>query len=160
MNVLRNAKRYAWFVTPYLIITDEMNSAFAMAAKSGVDVRIITPGIPDKKLIYSVTRSYYNGLARNGVKIYEFTPGFCHAKQSVSDDKVATCGTINLDFRSLYHHFENAVYMYKTDCIKDIKKDFVDTFAECRNVTEKYGIRPNLFVRFYKSILRLMAPLM
>ena len=100
------AHDYAWFITPYLIITDEMCHALSMAAKRGVDVRIITPGIPDKKLVYSITRSYYHSLVRNGVRIYEFTPGFCHAKMSIADDLVATCGTINLDYRSLYHHFE------------------------------------------------------
>ena len=160
MNVLRNAKRYAWFVTPYLIITDEMNSAFAMAAKSGVDVRVITPGIPDKKLIYSVTRSYYNGLARNGVKIYEFTPGFCHAKQCVSDDKVATCGTINLDFRSLYHHFENGVLMYDCRAVLDTKKMFEETFPKCREVTEEYRTGRSRFLRFKQLVLRLIAPLL
>ena len=103
------AHDYAWFITPYLIITDEMCHALSMAAKRGVDVRIITPGIPDKKLVYKLTRSYYNGLARNGVRIFEFTPGFCHAKMSIADDLVATCGTINLDYRSLYHHFENGL---------------------------------------------------
>ena len=101
------AQKYAWFITPYLIITDEMCHAFSLAARRGVDVRIITPGIPDKKVVYSLTRSYYNGLARNGVRIFEFTPGFCHAKMSITDDLMATCGTINLDYRSLYHHFEN-----------------------------------------------------
>ena len=158
--VARGAKKYAWFVTPYLMITDEMNYVLGMAAKNGVDVRIITPGIPDKKLTYGVTRSYYNMLINAGVKIYEYAPGFNHSKTFLCDDKCAVVGTINLDFRSLYHHFENAVYMYRTDCIMDIKKDFEETFAVCRNVTDKYGIRPNLFVRFYKSILRLVAPLM
>ena len=95
-----------------------------------------------------------------GVKVYEYAPGFNHSKTFLCDDKCAVVGTINLDFRSLYHHFENAVYMYKTDCIKDVKQDFVETFAVCRNVTDKYAIKPNLFVRFYKSILRLVAPLM
>lgn len=160
MNVLRNAKRYAWFITPYLIITEEMNSAFAMAAKSGVDVRIITPGIPDKKLVYSLTRSYYAALARNGVRIFEYTPGFCHAKQCVSDDVTATCGTINLDFRSLYHHFENGVLMHDCKAVGDMKALFEETFPKCREVTEEYRTGRSRFNRLIQMILRLFAPLM
>jgi len=160
INVLRNARRYAWFITPYLIITDEMNHAFAMAAKSGVDVRIITPGIPDKKMIYSVTRSYYAGLVRNGVRIYEYTPGFCHAKQCVSDDKVATCGTINLDFRSLYHHFENGVFLYDCKVIGEMKAQFEALFPQCEEVTERYRSGRSSVLRLKQLILRLFAPLM
>ena len=160
INVLRNARRYAYFVTPYLIITDEMNHAFAMAAKSGVDVRIITPGIPDKKVVYNVTRSYYAGLVKNGVRIYEYTPGFCHAKQCVSDDKVATCGTINLDFRSLYHHFENGVLMYDCEAVGKIKDQFDALFPQCREVTEEYRTGRSSFLRLRQLILRLFAPLM
>jgi len=160
INILRNAKRYAWFITPYLIITDEMNHAFTMAAKSGVDVRIITPGIPDKKLIYSVTRSYYAALARNGVRIYEYTPGFCHAKQCVSDDTTATCGTINLDFRSLYHHFENGVFLYGCPAVGEIKAQFEELFPQCREVTEQYRTGRSGFLRLRQLILRFFAPLM
>lgn len=160
MNVLRNAKKYAWFITPYLIITDEMNSAFALAAKSGVDVRIITPGIPDKKIIYSVTRSYYAALARNGVRIFEYTPGFCHAKQCVADDEVATCGTINLDFRSLYHHFENGALMYDLEAVADMKQMFEEVFPKCREVTEDYRTGRSRFMRVIQVVLRLAAPLL
>ena len=160
MNVLRNAKKYAWFITPYLIITDEMNSAFALAAKSGVDVRVITPGIPDKRMVYSLTRSYYAGLARNGVRIFEYTPGFCHAKQCVSDDNVATCGTINLDFRSLYHHFENGVLISDCKAVTDIKAMFEETFPRCNEVTEEYRTGRSRFLRLIQLILRLFAPLM
>jgi cardiolipin synthase len=160
VGVLRNAKRYAWFITPYLIITEEMNAAFGMAAKSGVDVRIITPGIPDKKLIYSVTRSYYAGLVRNGVRIFEYTPGFCHAKQCISDDEVATCGTINLDFRSLYHHFENGVLMHDYEAVQDMKKMFLKTFPKCHEVTEEYRHGRSRFLRFKQLVLRLIAPLL
>ena len=112
MNILNSAQDYVYFVTPYLIITDEMNRAFALAARRGIDVRIVTPGIPDKKAIYRITRSYYGRLVDNGIRIFEYTPGFCHAKQCVSDDKTAICGTINLDYRSLYHHFENGVLVH------------------------------------------------
>lgn len=160
INILRSARRYAWFTTPYLIITDEMELAFALAAKSGVDVRIITPGIPDKKLIYSVTRSYYAALVRDGVRIFEYTPGFCHAKQCVSDDTTATCGTINLDFRSLYHHFENGVFLYGCPAVGEIKAQFEELFPQCREVTEEYRAGRSGFLRLRQLILRFFAPLM
>ena len=154
------AQKYAWFITPYLIITDEMCHAFSLAARRGVDVRIITPGIPDKKLVYSVTRSYYNGLTRNGVRIFEFTPGFCHAKMSITDDLMATCGTINLDYRSLYHHFENGCLYADCDAVMDTKRDFEETFKQCREVTEYYTNGRGAFLRFGQLLLRLAAPLM
>ena len=160
LNMINNAQEYCWIMSPYLVLSDEIARALQIAAKRGIDVKVMTPGIPDKKITYGVTRSYYNMLINAGVEVYEYAPGFNHSKTFLCDDKCAVVGTINLDFRSLYHHFENAVYMYRTDCIPDIKKDFEETFAVCRNVTKKYSIRPNLFVRFYKSILRLVAPLM
>lgn len=160
LNMINNSQEYCWFMTPYLVLSDELARAMQVAAKRGVDVRIMTPGIPDKKFTYAVTRSYYHMLVKYGVKIYEYTPGFNHAKTCISDDKCAVVGTINLDFRSLYHHFENAVFMYNTDCIPDIKKDYLDTLQECRDVTEAYVKKPNLFIRFLKSILRLLAPLL
>ena len=154
------AQDYVWYITPYLIITDEMCHAFSLAAKRGVDVRIITPGIPDKKLVYRLTRSYYNCLARNGVRIFEFTPGFCHAKMSVSDDLVATCGTINLDYRSLYHHFENGCLYADCKAVMDTKRDFEETFAQCREVTEYYAEGRGAIMRLEHMLLRLAAPLM
>ena len=154
------AHDYAWFITPYLIITDEMCHALSMAAKRGVDVRIITPGIPDKKLVYKLTRSYYNGLARNGVRIFEFTPGFCHAKMSIADDLVATCGTINLDYRSLYHHFENGCLYADCEAVMDTKRDFEETFAQCEEVTDYYAEGRGAFLRLEQMLLRLAAPLM
>jgi cardiolipin synthase len=160
MNIVKNAKRYVYFTTPYLIITDEMQRELSQAAKRGVDVRIITPGIPDKKLVYQVTRSYYAGLVKNGVRIYEYTPGFIHAKQCICDDEVATVGTINLDFRSLYFHFENGTYLYKCSAIGDIKKDFDDTFPICTEVTDKYKNGRSAVLRIWQCILRLFAPLL
>ena len=154
------AQDYVWYVTPYLIITDEMCHAFSMAAKRGVDVRIITPGIPDKKLVYRLTRSYYNSLARNGVRIFEFTPGFCHAKMSISADLVATCGTINLDYRSLYHHFENGCLYADCEAVMDTKRDFEETFAKCEEVTEYYAEGRGAIMRLEHMLLRLAAPLM
>lgn len=160
ISIAESAKRYVWFITPYLVITDEMIHAFGLAAKRGVDVRIITPGIPDKKIVYSVTRSYYNALTRNGVKIYEFSPGFCHAKMCVCDDTVATCGTINLDYRSLYHHFENGCVMYYLPAVMDIRRDFESTFAKCDDVTEYYTEGRGAALRFGQLVLRLFASLL
>ena len=160
MSIAEGATEYAWYITPYLIITDEMNHVLSLAAMRGVDVRIITPGIPDKKMVYSLTRSYYNGLARHGVRIFEFTPGFCHAKMSVSDDLVATCGTINMDYRSLYHHFENGCLLADCDAVMDIKHDFEETFAQCREVTDYYVTGRGAFMRLGQMLLRLAAPLM
>lgn len=160
MNLIKNARRYIYFTTPYLIISDEMNRELGLAAKRGVDVRIITPGIPDKKLIYKVTRSYYAGLVREGVRIYEYTPGFIHGKQCVCDDETAAVGTINLDYRSLYLHFENGVFLYNTPAIRDIKADFDKTLPVCTEVTEQYKKGRSAILRTGQCILRLFAPLM
>ena len=130
ISIINKAEKYCWFITPYLIITDEMTHALSLAAKRGVDVRIVTPGIPDKKLIYNVTRSFYHGLVKHGVRIYEWTPGFCHAKMSVADDCMATCGTINLDYRSLYHHFENGCFIVDNPAVLSIRHDLEKTMQE------------------------------
>ena len=160
MNIINTAKSYVWFTTPYLIISDELKRSLQLAAKRGVDVRIVTPGIPDKKMTYQVTKSYYNELATSGVHIMEYRPGFVHAKQCVSDDSTAVCGTINLDFRSLYHHFENAVLMFGCDAVMDIKKDFEDVFKQCEDVTAKYAKPKRGPERIVRSLLRLAAPLL
>ena len=160
LNLVSQSNRQLYFMTPYLIITDEMNRALRLAAKRGVDVRIITPGIPDKKLVYAVTRSYYAALAEQGVRIYEYTPGFCHAKQCLCDGRIATVGTSNLDYRSLYHHFENNVVLYGCDAIADIAADFENTFPQCREVTESYRSGRGAVLRTWQYILRLFAPLM
>ena len=146
-------------MTPYLVLSDEMKRVLINACKRGVDVRIITPGIPDKRTIYALTRSYYYPLCQEGIKIYEYTPGFLHSKLCLSDDHSAVVGTINLDFRSFYHHFENAVYILDDDCFDDIKKDFYDTFEQSDEVTEQYAVEPNFFKGLAKSILRLIAPI-
>ncbi len=159
-NMASGAKNYVYYVTPYLIITDEMNYTLGLAAKSGVDVRIITPGIPDKKTIYALTRSYYAQLVQSGVRIYEYSPGFCHCKMSVADDRTATCGTINLDYRSLYHHFENGCVIYHDPSVMEIKKDFEDMLSQSREVTERYRSGRSRFMRMGQLILRLFAPLL
>lgn len=160
ISMANKAEKYCWFVTPYLIITDEMNHALSLAAKRGVDVRIITPGIPDKKPVYRITRSFYNGLVRNGVRIFEWTPGFCHAKMSVADDIMATCGTINLDYRSLYHHFENGCFMADCEAVTAIRKDMEETMALSREVTEQYREGRSATLRLGQLFMRLFAQLL
>lgn len=160
ISMANKAEKYCWFVTPYLIITDEMTHALTLAAKRGVDVRIVTPGIPDKKMVYSVTRSFYHNLVKHGVRIYEWTPGFTHAKMSVADDCMATCGTINLDYRSLYHHFENGCYMVNCDAVLEIRDDLARTMKESREVTEKYKEGRSATLRLGQLILRLFAELL
>ena len=160
-SIAESATDFVWFVTPYLIITEETEHILSLAAMRGVDVRIITPGIPDKKMIYSLTRSYYRHLVRSGVRIYEYTPGFCHAKMSISDDTVATCGTINLDYRSLYHHFENGCLFTDCKAVSDIKEDFLGMMEVSREVTEQYKYDSGKIpTRFVQLILRLLAPLL
>lgn len=158
LNIIKSAKHYLYITTPYLLITEEMSRELAMAAMRGVDVRIVTPGIPDKKLTYSLTRSYYADLVRYGVRIYEYTPGFIHAKQWVSDGEVSVVGTINMDFRSLYLHFENAAYVYGKETAADILNDFYNIFRRSEEVTDKYINKPRI-LRIGQCILRLVAPL-
>ena len=159
MQMIHNAKKYIYINTPYLIIDDAMVSALTLAAKSGIDVRIVTPHIWDKWFVHMTTRSYYRELIKAGVKVYEYTNGFIHSKVFVSDDKVATVGTINLDFRSLYLHFECGVWLHKTGSIMDIKKDFLETINECHEITLE-DCKNNTFMRFVQEILRIFAPLM
>ena len=118
-------------MTPYLIIDTDMTNALIRAAKRGVDVKIIVPGIPDKKIVYTQTSSFFELLSNGGVKIYKFTKGFVHSKVYVSDDKRAVVGTINMDYRSLYLHFENGIYMENVKEIKDVKKDMDETLKDC-----------------------------
>lgn len=160
INMISQAEKYIYFMTPYLIITDELKHALGLAAKRGVDVRIITPGVPDKKTVYAMTRSYYAGLAGQGVRIYEYSPGFLHAKQCVCDGRLASIGTSNLDYRSLYLHFENNVLLYDCQAVRDMEKDFLETFPQCREVTERYRSGLSATLRTWQCILRLFAPMM
>ena len=160
LNMIKHAKHRLYVATPYLIISDEMNRELGLAAKRGVDVRVLTPGIPDKKFVYKMTRSYYAGLVRQGVRIYEYTPGFLHEKQVLCDDECATVGTINFDYRSLYHHFENGVFLYRCEAIKDIEKDFEETIVKCKEVTEYYKSGRSAVLRGTQCLLRLFAPLL
>ncbi len=159
MQMITGAKRYLYINTPYLIIDDSMVSALTLAAKSGVDVRIVTPHKWDKRFVHMTTRSYYRDLIRCGVKVYEYTPGFIHSKTFVADDEVATVGTTNLDFRSLYLHFECGVWMCKTPAVAQIKDDFLRTLEQCEEITEE-SCRGSIFERVLHPLLRLFAPLM
>lgn len=160
LNMINKAKYYVYITTPYLIIDNEMVTALTLAAKSGIDVRIITPGIPDKKIVYMVTQSYYYELVNAGVKIYQYTPGFIHAKTVIVDDTVATVGTINFDYRSLYLHFECGVWMFNTSTIFEIKEDFKNTLAQCDEVTMEKLKKTSGMKALGQSLLRLIAPLL
>lgn len=160
LNLAKTSNDYLYITTPYLIIDDIMRDELTLAAKRGVDVRIITPGIPDKKIIYAITRSNYANLARNGVKIYEYSPGFVHAKQHISDDKCGVIGTINMDYRSLYLHFENGVYIYDEDLVKEMRIDMENMFAQSEDVTSKYSGRRSMRTRIWHGVLRFISPLL
>ncbi len=158
MELLSQAKRYVYIFTPYLVIDNEMRSAICMAAKRGVDVRIITPGIPDKKLVYRLTRSNYVPLLKAGVKIYEYTPGFIHGKSYVCDDEIAVVGTINMDYRSLYLHFECGTIIYKTKSVMDLKKDSLETIAISKEISLN-DCKHALLGTIIDAVLRVFAPL-
>lgn len=160
LNLAAQAKSRLWICTPYLILSDEMIRALGLAAKRGVDVRILTPGIPDKKTVYQVTRSYFAGLVKQGVRIFAYTPGFCHAKMCICDEELACIGTSNLDYRSFYHHFENNVLLYGCEAVADIGKDFENTFRISREVTADYRSGRGAMLLLWQCLLRLFAPLM
>lgn len=159
LNMINQASQYIYICTPYLIINEVIQTALILASRRGVDVRICTPGIPDKKLVFRVTRSYYGALLEAGVKIYEYTPGFLHAKNFVCDDKVATVGTVNMDYRSLFLHFECGVYMYNASSVMDIKDDFMDTISIGKEIS-KDDIVKGQFKSFVDALLRVIAPLL
>ncbi len=160
MDILNRARSYVHIMTPYLILDGELETAITYAAQRGVDVKLILPGIPDKKLAYALAKSHYRRLVHAGVKIYEYTPGFVHAKVFVSDDVKAVVGTINLDYRSLYHHFECGTYIYKSDCIPDIEQDFQNTLSRCRQVTPKTIKNETLYYKITGNLIKFIAPLM
>lgn len=160
LHVINEAKDYVYIDTPYLILDNELVSMLCLAAKSGVDVRITVPHVPDKRTILMMTRSFYPPLIAAGVKIYEYTPGFLHAKSIVSDDKIAYVGSCNLDYRSLYLHFECGAMLYDCPCIADIKNDYLQTLDLSEQISLKKARGANIFVRLYRSILRIFAPLL
>ena len=158
-NLLAGATKYAWITSPYLIIDNDLCTDFENAALRGVDVRIIVPHIPDKKIVFAMTRSFYHRLMKAGVKIYEYEPGFIHAKSYLVDDEYAMIGTINLDYRSLVHHFENGVWMYQCEAIRDLKADIVDTLDKSIEVTSDM-LKTNLLQHMIYSVVRIFAPMM
>ncbi|MBQ1387096.1 MAG: cardiolipin synthase [Erysipelotrichales bacterium] len=159
VNMINNAVDYIWFTTPYLVLETSVQNALELAAKRGVDVRIITPGIPDNKIhTYVVTRSTYRHLIQNGVRIYEYTQGFVHAKNVLSDDEVMSCGTINLDYRSMYHNFENGVWVYRSKSIEDMKKDFLQVMEVSKEIDMDWVKKRPLTQRFAQYIYRIMSP--
>ncbi len=163
MNMLNQAKEYVYITSPYLIISHDMSVALKTAAKSGIDVRLILPGIADKKFVHFLSRSYYLELIKAGVKIYEYTPGFIHAKMFISDDSSAVVGTINLDYRSLSLHYECGVWMYQCSTIAEIKQDYLNTLEVSHQITEDNfkHISKNSLIRFAMlGLLRTFAPLM
>ena len=158
-NMLSAATQYMYMTTPYLIIDNELCSSIENAALRGVDVRIILPHIPDKRMVFGMTRSFYQRLMKAGVRIYEYEPGFIHAKSYVADGEYAMIGTINLDYRSLVHHFENGVWMYGCDSIKDLQRDIEATMEKSIEVTPSM-LKTGLFTRFVRSVVRIFAPML
>lgn len=160
LNLISKAKDYVYIMTPYLIISDSVNTALCNAAKSGVDVRIMTPHIPDKKTVFEMTRAHYLPLLEAGVKIYEYTPGFLHSKSFAVDDLYGTVGTVNMDYRSMFLHFENGVWLCGDPTVLDIKNDFLTTQEVCEEVTLERA-RDHRFPRLlFRAVLRIFAPLM
>ena len=160
MDILNRAKRYVHVMSPYLILDGEMETALKFAAERGVEVSLILPGIPDKAAPYALAKTHYPSLLASGVRIFEYTPGFVHAKVFVSDDREAVVGTINLDYRSLYHHFECATYLYRTNCIPEIEEDFEKTLQKCRRVTKETVRREKWTRKLAGFVLKTIAPLM
>ena len=160
IDILSRARRYVHIMTPYLIIDHNMETALQYAAERGVDVHLILPGIPDKKYAFALAHTHYASLMKAGVKISEYTPGFVHAKVFVADDREAVVGTINLDYRSLYHHFECAAYMLDVPCIADIEADFQHTLKQCRRMTPERLKNDKLSMKVAGALLKAIAPLM
>lgn len=159
MNIIGHARDYVYIFTPYLILDNEMLTYLRNAAKSGVDVRIVTPEIPDKKIVFWMSQSYYQRLLECGVRIYQYTPGFIHAKSFVCDDRIATVGSINMDYRSLYLHFECGVWMYRSSAVMKVKEDALATIAQSREITLEFCKKQPWIKRVVLSVLRLVAPL-
>ena len=159
MNVINSANRYLYITTPYLILDHEMITALSLAAHNGVDVRIITPHIPDKKIVFELTRAHYQILLESGVRIFEYTPGFIHAKNFVVDDRFATVGTINLDYRSLYLHFECGVWMSESSAVREVREDFLATQAKCQEISLEDAREFSRHKRLYHAMLRAFASL-
>ena len=160
MDIINRAEDYVHIMTPYLIIDHEMETALCYAAKRGVDVKLILPHIPDKKMPFALAKTHYAQLLKAGVRIFEYTPGFVHAKVFSSDGRKAVVGTINLDYRSLYLHFECGAFLFDLPVIEEIEKDFEHTLAECQEVTMADYRKGNIIQKICGKALKLLAPLM
>lgn len=160
LDIINRATKYVHIMTPYLILDEEMVDALCFAAHRGADVKLILPHIPDKKYAYMLARTYYKELIKEGVEIYEYKPGFVHAKVFTSDDSKAVVGTINLDYRSLYLHFECAAYIFGNPVVYDIEEDFENTLAECEYITLENCRNYSRIKLATGRALRLVAPLM
>ncbi len=160
MQIVARANQYVYITTPYLILDNEMVTALCTAAQSGIDVRIVTPGIPDKRPVFMVTRSYYQQLHRAGVRLYEYTPGFLHAKMVVSDDRVGMVGTINMDFRSFFLHFECGTMLYGGHAISDMRRDMENIMGHSRLVDDDWFASIPWLSSVTASILRIFAPML
>lgn len=160
MNIINSAVDYVYITSPYLTLDNEMITALCTAAQSGIDVRIVTPGIPDKKSVFAATRSYYGQLIRSGVKIYEYTPGFIHAKMIVSDDEVSVVGTINMDFRSFYLHFECGTMFYHSSVVGEVKGDILDVISKSQELDRAWIHSYSWIKSMYATIMRLFAPML
>lgn len=160
IDILSTAEKYVHIMTPYFIVDNALLDAMKYAAERGVDVKLILPHIPDKKIAFAIARNYYPTLLKHGIKVYEYTPGFVHAKVFTSDDKKAIVGTINLDYRSLYHHFECATYLYENPVIQDVEKDFQETLGRCQQVDMAYYKKIPAASRLMGCVVNLFGPLM
>ncbi len=160
MQILNTAQKYVYIATPYLIVDNTMLTALTLAASSGVDVRILTPGIPDKWYVHPVTQNSYGELLSAGVKIYEYTPGFIHSKFFVSDDKVATIGTVNMDYRSFFFHFECGVWMSGTETVEDVKEHFLQMLSESNEIKYSQWKKRPFKLKLKQAFLSLFAPFM
>ncbi|MDE6724748.1 MAG: cardiolipin synthase [Ruminiclostridium sp.] len=160
MDILNRAEKYVHIMTPYLILDEEMENTIKYTAERGVDVTLIIPGIPDKYVPYALAKTHYPSLLKSGVKIYEYTPGFVHAKVFVCDGWEGSVGTINLDYRSFYHHFECSAYMYETSCIEDMERDFLETLQKCKRVTMETYKNEKLFMKIVGKVAKAVAPLL
>lgn len=159
MDILNRAKDYVYIMTPYMIMDGELENSLTFSAERGVDVRIILPHISDSFVAQALAKTHYKKLLDAGVKVYEYTPGFVHAKVFVSDDVKSVVGSINMDYRSLYHHFECATYMYGTRCIENIKSDYKDTLAKCQQVTYESIKNDKWYIKLIGKVIKFVAPL-
>jgi cardiolipin synthase len=160
LDVLNQAKKYVYIMSPYFILDDEFLNSIKFAAKKGLDIRILLPGIPDKVYINKIAKSYYKTMIDAGVKIFEYSKGFVHGKMMISDDIKAIVGTINLDYRSLYHHFENAVYLYDVDAVIDVKNDMIKSIAESKEITSEDILKQKLSTKIVVYLFKIFEPLL